>query len=468
LKLGFGYNLIQRANVFLLFFLNFVILSIFVPQLLTTSYSIVENAKAQVLQNYSSSVNPRNVYVVWQDNTFDNYEVFFAVSTDNGKTFGDIINISNDTGNSMDPEVLSSGNNVYVVWRDNIFGNYDIFFSKSTDNGKTFGDRINISNDTGYSAFPRILSIKDMIYVVWPSEISPLINDILFAVSTDNGKTFDKAINLSNSSGDSVVPKISSSGNNIFVLWEEERSPYSYDIFFTRSTDYGKTFSDPKNLSNNTGNSDGSKIFSSDNNVYVTWLNNNTGNYEIFFTRSTDYGKTFSDPINLSNNSGSSTDPNIVSSGNNVYVTWYDNTPGNGDILFAKSTDNGKTFDKAINLSNNIRYSYSPQISSSGNNVYVTWYDNSPDIYDIFFVKSTDNGKTFGDAINLSNNSGSSTDPNIVSSGNNVYVTWFDDTPPGIGDIFFTRSTDYGKTFSDPKNLSNNTENSIFQDISIK
>jgi hypothetical protein len=37
---------------------------------------------------------------------------------------------------------------IYVVWRDNTPGNFDIFFSRSTDNGGTFSQPDNISENT--------------------------------------------------------------------------------------------------------------------------------------------------------------------------------------------------------------------------------------------------------------------------------------------------------------------------------
>jgi len=46
-------------------------------------------------------------------------------------------NISNNTRDSTYPQTESSGNNVYVVWQDNMFGNnrlnYDILLKTSTD-----------------------------------------------------------------------------------------------------------------------------------------------------------------------------------------------------------------------------------------------------------------------------------------------------------------------------------------------
>src|SRR5919202_6859432 len=60
---------------------------------------------------------------------------------------------------------------------------------------------------------------------------------------------------------------------------------------------------------------------SSDNNVYVTWWSNKTGNDEVMFKASTDGGKTFSDKMNLSNTPNSESVG--VQIGSNVYVTWW-------------------------------------------------------------------------------------------------------------------------------------------------
>ncbi len=66
----------------------------------------------------------------------------------------------------------------------------------------------------------------------------------------------------------------------------------------------------------------------------------------------------------------------IAVSGNNIYLTWWDNNTGNNEVFSAASNDGGKTFDKEINLSNAKGGSADSQISAEGNNVYVTWWDN--------------------------------------------------------------------------------------------
>ena len=89
-----------------------------------------------------------------------NFDIFFAVSNNNGTSFGTPINISNNTGGSSNPQIAASGNNVYVTWQDDTPGNSDIFFAVSNNNGTSFGTPINLSNNTGKFFQPTNSSIR--------------------------------------------------------------------------------------------------------------------------------------------------------------------------------------------------------------------------------------------------------------------------------------------------------------------
>ena len=66
-------------------------------------------------------------------------------------------------------------------------------------------------------------------------------------------------------------------------------------------------------------------------------VNEPKGNQDIFLVKSLDRGNTFSGAVNISNNSGVSECPSIaVSSGNNIFLTWQDNTSGNNEVLSTK------------------------------------------------------------------------------------------------------------------------------------
>lgn len=96
-------------------------------------------------------------------------------------------------------------------------------------------------------------------------------------------------------------------------------------------------------------------IATSGNNVYVVWSGNDTGHFEISFRASSDNGQTFTDKINLSNTpSVDSIDPQITASGNHVYISWWEDY-GNGTRgpFFKASNDNGITFEPVLSLTDN-------------------------------------------------------------------------------------------------------------------
>jgi hypothetical protein len=165
----------------------------------------------------------------------------------------------------------------------------------------------------------------------------------------------------------------------------------------------------------------------------------------------------------LSNNTGLSQFPQISSFGNSVYVVWQDNTPSNSEIFFRASSNNGGTvFNSTKNLSNNTGGSTIPQISSSGNSVYVVWQDTFFDTggarLDIVFSGSNDNGLIFSTPLNLTPTPGErSENARIDSINNSVYIVWHDSstTIPGFRPISFTKSDDNGATFDRPLVLIN-------------
>ena len=55
--------------------------------------------------------------------------------------------------NFINKDTLSAGDNIYIVWSDDTNRiNPDIFYKRSTNGGKTFGNTTNISNNRGLSS----------------------------------------------------------------------------------------------------------------------------------------------------------------------------------------------------------------------------------------------------------------------------------------------------------------------------
>jgi hypothetical protein len=266
-------------------------------------------------------------------------------------------------------------------------------------------------------------------------------------------------MNLSSNSP-ATNPRAAVYDNNVYVVWTDNSSKGNGDIIFRKSTDKGTTFDIAENLSNNPGNSVDPHITAFNNNVYVVWTDDTTGNADINFRKSSDYGNNFTRTINLSGNNGSSVSPQLAAIDKNVYVVWTDDTRGNNDISFKASHDYGNNFTRTKPVSRNNGSSVSPQLAVTGNNVYVVWTDDTTGKADINFRKSSDYGNNFTRTINLSGNNGSSVSPQLAAIDKNVYVVWTDDTT-GKADINFRKSSDYGIKFAGERNLSKNLTGSF-------
>jgi hypothetical protein len=89
-----------------------------------------------------------NIYIAWWTNKTGNDEVMFRASTDGGKTFGDKINLSNSTkADSQDAHIDASGDKVFVTWWDRNATSEEPLLRTSTDKGATFGPLLKLSTN---------------------------------------------------------------------------------------------------------------------------------------------------------------------------------------------------------------------------------------------------------------------------------------------------------------------------------
>jgi hypothetical protein len=91
--------------------------------------------------------------------------------------------------------IATSGNNVYIAWWTNTTGNNEVMFRASTDGGKTFGNKINLSTSKDFSSKVDIAASGNNVYVTW-WETNETLNAAVLKVSNDNGKTFGPTLKL--------------------------------------------------------------------------------------------------------------------------------------------------------------------------------------------------------------------------------------------------------------------------------
>ena len=99
-------------------------------------------------------------------------------------------------------------------------------------------------------------------------------------------------------------------------------------------------------------------MIASGENLYIVWWTNKSGNWEVMFRASNDFGEIIGDKINLSNSTdANSQNAEIVAQDDNVYVSWWETStnPANktSESVLRISNDNGNTFGPILMLGSN-------------------------------------------------------------------------------------------------------------------
>ena len=160
--------LFPAMSISFLLVLSFVV--VVLENQVKLAYSLDPSQTSPSRNRPAISLDGDNVFVVWPNNQTvnGNSEIYLARSTEGGASFEDIFNLSNTTERSANPELVKAGENVYVVWLENINNNnWEIFLTASPNNGVTFNEPLNISNNTGISEDPEIAADEENVILTW-------------------------------------------------------------------------------------------------------------------------------------------------------------------------------------------------------------------------------------------------------------------------------------------------------------
>ena len=214
------------------------------------------------------------------------------------------------------------------------------------------------------------------------------------------------------------------------------RSIQGTEMAVAKSTDGGRTWPQATffNFNSGSGKFNDKPMIAVDTNpasphrdsIYVAWDNasNNNGkssaNDALLFSRSTDGGATFSAPIAVNTLTGGASsvigaDPFVGPNGE-VYVAWHD--VQNNRLMVNSSFDGGATFGQPVEIS--------PTVSA----------------FDVAIAAQASRHALVYPACGVDRSSG--------SHRGTLYCSWMDETPSNGTDIFVSRSTDQGQTWSAP------------------
>jgi hypothetical protein len=302
---------------------------------------------------------------------------------------------------------------------------------------EVFGTAGNFSQTRSTSREPTVEVVGTHVFASW-IDMRTGYGDVYFWESSDRGLTFSQPQNLSTSRARASDVRVSKSQANVYVVWVEE------GIRLRTSHDFGVTFG-PVQVLSELGSDP--HIVATDKNVYVTWTRSEKKG-DLFFRASHDFGDSFEQAIEL-NEQARGGDLDLAAEGLNVYAVWDDGS----QVFFRRSMDEGRSFAPTQVLDEGTDASEDARLGTNALGVSVIWREGTGCLSEIAFRRSTTGGASFEPILNLSGSPMTSLDPLIDVRDRFVYVLWKEKQAGGT-DIFFTRSLDGGVTFDVPRNVS--------------
>lgn len=271
------------------------------------------------------------VDIVWTGTDSGNKEINFSRSSNGGKNFSSPLNVSKSPASDSSEPLLAvegSYNVLKAVWVEGGEGSRGIVSSKFIDGPGDFLSFEPLSVTSTESYCPVIASSFDATYLAYKGD-----HKIHFSLWDPITLSFSKPVALFIGAAAPSCPQITTGSNGtIYVVWS-----YMNSVWVTASTDNGVTFPSLKEITPAEGVSSSPGIASTDSEVGIVWEGVKGGNKEIFFSVSTDNGKTFSSPKNLSNSAAPSSSPAIATDTKKFfYVAWEEGAEGDREIYFLK------------------------------------------------------------------------------------------------------------------------------------
>jgi hypothetical protein len=331
-----------------------------------------------------------------------------------------------------------------------------VFFTQSSNYGASwdnFPKTRNLSNSNGEAFGPALFVTKvgkPKIYATYHDNVSGPTQAYL--LRTKKGVKFKAPINITQHSGGAFTPRIAvDSAEMLNVVWGDTLT--GRRVVFTRSTDLGFTFTNPVDISRSSGNAFEPEIAVDPNDgINVVWEDNGDGTQAVMFTRSSDGGATFSTPLKVSQGTGIAAEPHIaIDKSGRTYVSWVQQVDGTVQTFFARSTDNGTTFSTPIQLTNSENADmHKVFITTFKDVVYVAYNNDFDRDHQLYVMRSTDAGVSFGQPVQVSdasrNRGRAHSVSMVVDSRGVLHVVWIDTSILGLeeGLLIYRKSANGG------------------------
>ena len=167
----------------------------------------------------------------WHEDRDGNYEIYFGRVSGGGAVLDSGTRVTDNTGSSYDPSIAWTGSDFGIAWYDDSAGNYDIHFALISEDGRKVYREIAVTSDPGNSYSPDLVFNGHGFLLAWHDNRN--VNyDIYAAMITPDGLKAGGDFQVNADPAYSYTAKVAYSGPGFGVSYHDNREG-AYEVFLT-------------------------------------------------------------------------------------------------------------------------------------------------------------------------------------------------------------------------------------------
>jgi hypothetical protein len=321
-----------------------------------------------------------------------------ASSKDAGRSFSTPVLVTKeklnlDWGPDARPKIVVENNGgialAFSIFRDKAF-NGQVLFTRSTDGGHNFAPLRPITSSNESQRFEALgLDQDGSVFAAWldkrnrvPAKVSGKNYDgagLFFASSKDGGATYAEARLATDNTCECCRLGLAFAGpgrpvivfRNIFEGGVRDHAVMAFNDLATPgevrrvSTDNWQIAACPHHGP--------SLSISATGTYHVAWYTNGKARKGLFYARSADEGRTFSDPLPIGRSDRNPTRPYVLAGPRGTTMVWKEFDGEKTTVNVMTSHDDGKSWSKPLAVATTSDTSDHPLLVSDGQKTYLSW-----------------------------------------------------------------------------------------------
>ena len=285
-----------------------------------------------------------------------------------------------------------------------------------------------ISLGEAESTQPDVCARGEEVFVVWSDNRIDGNYELFFRYSSDGGLTWSIEERITETEADSMQPAIVCGRSNVHLVWCEKGETSLSEtatIFYSRWD--GESWSVPQSLSSSPQNNPRRPdiAITQTGVVYVVWEEDSEDNRSRAYFTFSDDNMPFQKPELITVGDWNTAEPRIDGGYRNAYVVWRDEREATAQIYTKQLGETLFGYDTHLSSVGNCRR---PSISVLEPQIYVAYESRSTEFFpaDISVVESNDSGQSWKQAHQITSSTAESIRPIISAASGLVWLFWQD------------------------------------------